>query len=159
MTVGLLAELNGIRKKNGCKSDDTGTQKFAAAWSKKVAEGEISVSGIAAGALKDNSEWPRHKPLLDRLAEKYKARGFRWRESATPTSDGRKMLQFVNYPGADKGYMLTLADLLVLPADSVDQYAEALYQAHKHTPRKVKYRRGAGRFNGFVEGARCGGWA
>lgn len=160
MTNDLLSQLDAIRKEHGCGSDQSGsTQRHAAKWSKQVLAGEKKLAG-AVTVPAPTSTVPRNEPLLKVLKEKYKSRGFGW----TVTNIERKakdkvrvvkVLQLHNYPGADKGYMLTLVDLLILPAGEVDSYAEALCAARRRMPRKSKQRRGAGRFGA---GLACNAW-
>lgn len=162
MTDEVVSRLDAIRKEHGCGFDSqTGsTMRHAAKWSKRVTSGQQELAGGLVVPAKYET-FPSHEPLFELLKEKFKGAGFSWsvvdheRNKGTDNSRVVKVLQIHNYPGAKKGYMLTLADLFILPAEQIDEYAEALRAVHRRTLRKTKQRRGAGRFSG---GLGCNAW-
>jgi hypothetical protein len=135
-----LMQLNAIREQYGCQRNAAGTGDFASSWSKRI---------VSAGLLvpKQSEVWPRNAPLLDLLVAKFEVTGFKWEKKEWTDKRGvkRRSLQFTNYPGASKGYVLTLADLYFLPVELVDECAAVLAKEEviKNRTKKRKYFRGA----------------
>lgn len=148
MTNELLSKLNATRKLYGCGFDqDTGsTWRYARRWSKKLIDGQLKQARALDVPAIQEGRFPRHEPLLMLLKEKYKDRNFGWTvDKHVRVNQTVSVLKFYNYPGANKGHLLTLADLFILPAEEIDEYAEALCKEQKsRMPRKTKRRRGAG---------------
>lgn len=83
--------------------------------------------GIEVIIEQDRNKWPRNHQLYDLATERLKAFGFSWTTTGFKDWKGKERwgLQFRNWP-KERGRALTATELLTVPLDQLDGFAQAL---------------------------------
>lgn len=124
--------LRELRQRHGYQPPPDGTSDWNGKRSKELLARDGGVSfqlddGTEVVIAQDREKWPRNHKLYDLAAERLKAFGFTWTTAGFKDWKGKERwgLQFRNWP-KQKGRILTATELLTVPLDQLDGFAQAL---------------------------------